>query len=302
MERISSRVLTKASELVRLARSSLALVALSLPFCILVLLAGAQQHDTSPNSAASKTLISGKRLFGTNCAGCHGLDARGGEHAPNIATNPELQRMSDAELFRIVHDGAASGTMPAFGSILSTSEIRSVVVYLRSLQGRSGGTHDALPGDPVAGKSLFFGKAACAQCHTIEGSGGFIASDLTSYAAAGQAAEILRAITNPDENPNPRSRTNVIVMRDGQQLTGLIRNQDNFSIQLQSLDGRFYLLQRTAVASVTTAPQSLMPEDYSQRFTPAQLNDLVSFLMRVASAEPASGHRDKKGHNGEDDE
>jgi cytochrome c oxidase cbb3-type subunit III len=263
------------------------------------------QQPASPKPASADTSDAGKKLFDGNCAGCHGLDARGGEHAPNVATNPDVQRMSDEELFRVVHDGAASGTMPAFGSTLSDGKIKAVVAYLRSLQGRTVGAHAALPGDPAAGKSLFFGKAACAQCHSIvdsgTGSGGFIASDLTNYATGREPAEILRAITNPNENLNPRARTAVIVTRDGQKLTGFIRNQDNFSVQFQALDGTFHLLDRSGLESVTYDSHSLMPADYSQRLTPAELNDLVSFLMRAARADSEPGHRDEKRHDDDED-
>ena len=265
------------------------------------------QSVASPKRSTAVATEAGKKLFDGNCAGCHGLDARGGEHAPNIATNPEIQHKSDQELFRIVHDGAANLTMPAFSSILSDGKIKAVVAYLRSLQGRTAGAPATLPGDPTAGQSLFFGKAACSQCHTVvdsgAGSGGFIAADLTGYAAGREPEEIRRAITNPSENPNPRARTAVIVTRDGQKLSGFIRNQDNFSVQLQSLDGTFHLLQRSDLASVTYDRQSLMPADYAQRLRPAELNDLVSFLMRAAASQPTAGPRDqKKAHDGQDDE
>ena len=265
----------------------------------------AQQPVSPKRQVSADATEAGKKLFDSNCAGCHGLDARGGEHAPNIATNPELERMSDEQLFRIVHDGAASGTMPAFGAILSDDKIKAVGAYLRSLQGHSGGEHTALPGDPTAGKLLFFGKAACSQCHSIvdsgAGSGGFLASDLTDYARSREPAEILRAITQPNDNLNPRARTAVIVTHDGQKLTGFIRNQDNFSIQFQSLDGTFHMLERSGLASVTYDPLSLMPADYGQRLTSAELNNLVSFLMRTAALDHASSRQRQGKHDDEDE-
>jgi cytochrome c oxidase cbb3-type subunit III len=265
----------------------------------------AQQQVSPKRRVSAEATEAGKKLFDSNCAGCHGLDARGGEHAPNIATSPELQRMSDEQLFRIVHDGAASGTMPAFGGVLSDDQIKVVGAYLRSLQSRTGAEHTALPGDPAAGKLLFFGKAACSECHSIvdseAGSGGFLASDLTDYARSREPAEILRAITQPNDNLNPRARTAVIVTRDGQKLTGFIRNQDNFSMQLQSLDGTFHMLERSGLASVTYDPLSLMPADYGQRFSSAELDNLVSFLMRTAAADQASSRR-RKGKRDDEDE
>jgi cytochrome c oxidase cbb3-type subunit III len=264
-----------------------------------------QQTALSKGRASADAAEAGKKLFDSNCAGCHGLDARGGEHAPNIATNPEFERMSDEQLFRTIHDGAASGSMPAFGAILSDDKIKAVGVYLRSLQGHSGGEHTPLPGDPAAGKLLFFGKAACSQCHSIvdsgAGSGGFLASDLTDYARSREPAEILRAITNPNDNLNPRARTAIIVTQDGQKLTGFIRNQDNFSIQFQSLDGTFHMLERSGLASVTYDPLSLMPADYGQRFSSAELNNLVSFLMRTAAVDQASSGQRKGKHDDEDE-
>ena len=265
----------------------------------------AQQPVSPKKRVSADATEAGKKLFDSNCAGCHGLDARGGEHAPNIATSPELQRMSDEQLFRIVHDGAASGTMPAFGGVLSDDQIKVVEAYLRSLQSRTGGEHTALPGDPAAGNLLFFGKVACSKCHSIvdsgAGLGGFLASDLTDYAASREPAEILRAITQPNDNLNPRARTAVIVTHDGQKLTGFIRNQDNFSIQFQSLDGTFHMLERSGLASVTYDPLSLMPADYGQRLTSAELNNLVSFLMRTAAVDQASLRQRKGKHDDEDE-
>jgi cytochrome c oxidase cbb3-type subunit III len=265
----------------------------------------AQQPVSSKGRVPADAAEAGRELFDSNCAGCHGLDARGGEHAPNIATNPELQRMSDQQLFHIVHDGAASGTMPAFGALLSNDKITAIGAYLRSLQGRTGGEHTALLGDPAAGKLLFFGKATCSQCHSIvdsgAGSGGFLASDLTDYAASREPAEILRAITQPNDNLNPRARTAVIVTHDGQKLTGFIRNQDNFSIQFQSLDGTFHMLERAALASVTYDALSLMPAEYGQRLTSAELNNLVSFLMRTAAVDQASSRQRKGKHDDQDE-
>jgi cytochrome c oxidase cbb3-type subunit 3 len=265
---------------------------------------GAPQAAAIQRTPDAALFVAGKKIFDQNCAGCHGLDARGGEHAPNIANNPELQRMADAQLVRIVHDGAASGAMPAFGSILKDGEIKAVVGYLRSLQGRRGGDVAAtkLPGDPAAGKLLFFdtngGKAGCAKCHSLvvegAGAGGFVAPDLTNYAEAREPAEILRAITNPSENANARWRTAVVTMRDGEKFSGLVRNQDNFSMQLQSPDGSFHLLDRASVADVTFDSKSMMPADYAQRLTPAELNDLVSFLMQTAAGEGAAKPRETK--------
>jgi cytochrome c oxidase cbb3-type subunit 3 len=195
-------------------------------------------------------------------------------------------RLSDAQLSRIIRDGTPSGEMPGFGASLDDSQILAVTAYLRTLQGGVGLAR--LPGDPENGKALFFGKAACSDCHMVSGQGGFIAADLSTYAASRSSADIRNAIVNPERNLDLRERTAVVLTRGGESFTGFIRNEDNFSVQLQTLDGAFHLFERSGLQSVEYQQKSLMPTDYAQEFTTRELNDLVSFLMRAASASPAS--------------
>jgi cytochrome c oxidase cbb3-type subunit III len=249
----------------------------------------AQRATRHPSAARDE----GKEVFASVCASCHGLDGRGGEHAPDIATKAETQRLTDAELARIIRQGSASGTMPAFGAALSKAQTTAIVRYLRVLEGSP--ARMPLPGNPDAGKALFFAKAGCSDCHMVSGEGGFIASDLTAYAAARTPAEIQEAIANPNKNLNERSRAAVITLRDGQKLTGFMRNEDNFSVQFQTLDGAFHLLTRSNIASIAYEPKSLMPDDYAQRLSADERNNLVSYLMDAAAkSAPAPDARSAK--------
>jgi cytochrome c oxidase cbb3-type subunit III len=242
-------------------------------------------HSIRPQSAAPRTaspvaLRAGQRIWTTRCAGCHGVDGRGGEHAPNIATKPEALRLSDAEIFRIVRDGSLSMAMPSFRTSLDNSKISAVVRYLRSLQG--GQRYESLPGDPQAGASLFYGKAECAGCHMAGTAGGFMGSDLTEYARTHPIGEIRDAITNPNQDLDPHKRVAVVILRDGEKLTGIARNEDNFSLQLQTSDGTFHLFLKSDLQKFEYQPESFMPSDYGSRLSSDELNDLISFLMRTA--------------------
>src|ERR1700722_14832165 len=84
----------------------------------------------------------GRMLFESNCAGCHGLDGRGGERGPNIATRPEISGHSDDEILAILRHGVASAGMPAFGR-LGDEKLEAVVRHLRTLQGLNGKTEIA---------------------------------------------------------------------------------------------------------------------------------------------------------------
>ena len=89
----------------------------------------------------------------------------------------------------------------------------------------------------------------------------------------------------------------VVTMRDAGKFTGVIRNEDNFSIQLQSLDGSFHFLTRADVARLEFLPEPIMPADYATTLKPAELDDLVSYLISAAKLEKSG-----KKANGEDDE
>jgi cytochrome c oxidase cbb3-type subunit III len=231
----------------------------------------------------AQQVADGKRTFASTCAACHGLDGKGAERGPDIANRRAIQRLPDASLSRIVREGKPGTGMPPFRS-LGEPRIQAVVRYLRTLQGQ--GKAASLPGDPTAGKVLFFGKAQCSNCHMTNGEGGFIASDLSAYAAGKTTPDIRGAITEPNKNLDPRKRTVVVKTADGTTHTGMARNEDNFSLQLQTLDGRFHFFNKAELQSTEHQPESLMPADYQSKLTAQELDNLVSYLMRIAQNRP----------------
>lgn len=236
-------------------------------------------NERTSTQERSATSI-GKRVFATTCASCHGLDGLGSQRAPNIVTNAQLQRLSEKEILRIVSDGVPGTGMPAFRS-LGAPSLHAVVRYLRALEGKHGA--QPLPGDPQQGKALFFGKAECSACHMASGAGGFIAPDLTTYARTHTAEQIRAAITNPASRDAPKGMVTVI-SSDGRQYQGVVRNEDNFSLQLEDREGAFHLLMKSEVKSITREANSIMPSDYASRLTEAELNDLVHYVVSLAGS------------------
>jgi cytochrome c oxidase cbb3-type subunit III len=258
--------------------------------CMLIvsasLLAGMPLMGQAQVSAADQ----GSQQFQANCAGCHGADGKGGDKGPSIATLPEVVALSDVDLIRIVHDGTPAG-MPSFAQ-LDNAEITAVVRYLRKLQGKTTVPDtDKLPGDAVAGRVLYFGKAQCSSCHMVNtagvGQGGFIASDLTGYAANHASTVIRQAILEPDSPLDPASRVVEVKTKAGQKLVGVVRSEDNFNLALQTADGRYHFLDRRSLADVNYEQYSLMPRDYGTRLTGKELDDLISFLMVTSKNAPA---------------
>src|SRR2546430_5591957 len=246
-----------------------------------VLQTGAQNRKSPArkNQAGDSAAEDGRKTFESVCATCHGLDGRGGERGPNIATYAEVQQLSDDETLHVLQRGIPVAGMPAFGA-LGAPKINAVVAYLRVLQG--GGKASPFLGDAQRGTLLFFGNARCANCHMICGLGGFIGADLSSYGSNSSAKEIRTAITVPNQDLEPWERTVLVTTREGRQFTGIARNEDNFSLQLQSLDGTFHLFSKKDLEYFEYLPKSLMPSDYGSVLSATELDDLVSYLVSVA--------------------
>src|ERR1700756_3164662 len=75
----------------------------------------APRQNPAHNSKIAST--KGKQTFASTCAGCHGLDGRGGERAPSIAERARVQRFSDAQISHIIENGVPGTGMPAFHSL-----------------------------------------------------------------------------------------------------------------------------------------------------------------------------------------
>jgi len=254
-------------------------------------LAYAQQHaQNSPAHSAQRQ--NARQIFATTCAACHGLDGMGSERAPNIITNPQVQRLSASEMFSVISGGVPGTGMPAFQR-LGKPAITSLVVYVKSLQGKNQTAR--LPGDPKSGEALFFGNAQCSTCHMASGRGGFIAPELTAYGQTHGAEQIKSAIVNPAARNSVKPIVTAATT-NGELYHGIIRNEDNFSLQLQSEDGAFHFLSKADLKSIERGQDSIMPSDYSSRLSAAQLNDIVSYLLslRSTSAAPVAHHEDEE--------
>jgi cytochrome c oxidase cbb3-type subunit 3 len=238
--------------------------------------------------AGSRESSPGKQVFAKNCSGCHGLDGSGTQRAPNIASGAHALQLSESEIFITVSKGVPDRGMPSFQG-LGIPTLRSVVAYVRRLQGA--GHPEAMPGNPDAGKQLFFGEALCSQCHMAAGKGGFIASDLSSYAGNSTIEEMRNAITSGEGSRHVEIAT--VTGADGQRCKGIIRNEDNFSLQLQAEDGTFHFFTKQELKAVDRWPASTMHADLAAKFNATQLNDMVSYLLSLKTNSPVnqSEHR-----------
>lgn len=223
----------------------------------------------------------GAASFESNCAGCHGSDGAGGERAPDIARSTDVQQLSDGQLAKLITNGISGGGMPAFAP-LGVAKISAIVAYLRLLQG--GHVVAKLPGNPGAGRALFFGNAGCSVCHMINGKGGFMGADLTLFARDQSVDKLRDIIVDPDLYLSPESRPVTVLTQDGTKVTGLTRMNNNFSIALQTSDGTFHFLSKSCATKISTSFHSFMPSSKVTGLSNDKVNDLISYLISAARA------------------
>ena len=97
----------------------------------------ARPAATPAPAAQSTAAEDGRNVFIANCTGCHGKNADANTpagkawHVPDLHS-AQVQSMGDQQLLQIIHEGR--GKMPAWGGLLSQTDIENVLAYVRSLK------------------------------------------------------------------------------------------------------------------------------------------------------------------------
>lgn len=94
--------------------------------------------DPKPQIWAMGDANLGATLFASNCSGCHGKNAVGGD-GPTLANKAFLSSVSDTFLVEMIKRGRSGTVMQGFANpspirrVLTQAEIESIVTYIRSL-------------------------------------------------------------------------------------------------------------------------------------------------------------------------
>lgn len=126
--------------------------------------------DAEAVMAAPVDPVLGERLFGENCAGCHGAHGEGTQVAPPLGATDNLTTRADSPILGTLSNGVPDTAMRSFRRFDATS-LRSLVALVRSIppgeMRRTGWSRR--PGDAARGETLF--ATHCATCHGRRGEG-----------------------------------------------------------------------------------------------------------------------------------
>ncbi|MCC5809445.1 MAG: cytochrome-c oxidase, cbb3-type subunit III [Ectothiorhodospiraceae bacterium] len=110
-----------------------------------------------------EAMQTGRRLFGNNCAVCHGADGGGRVGFPNIANNSWQWGGSPEEIHKSILDGRRA-VMPPLGAALGDDGLEEVTAYVFNLSGR-----DAPEELVQRGQQRY--QSMCMACHGADGQG-----------------------------------------------------------------------------------------------------------------------------------
>lgn len=250
-------------------------------------------QEKNPYAGDPKIAKLGEYQFRLNCAFCHGLGARGGGRGPDL-TRAKRHGSSDAEIFHNIHDGIAGTAMPAatnggIGVGMSDEEIWQVVTYIRSAEVKA----PAQPaGNAGLGKELFNGAAGCSRCHMMEGKGGRLGPDLTSVGASRSTEYLVESLRNPSRRlaqgileatkEFPQEYVSVsVVTADGTRLTGVVLNEDQFTLQMLDTREQLHLFEKDKLRSLEKRRESAMPVYDEKALSDKDVQDLIAYLQTV---------------------
>ena len=252
-------------------------------------------QEKNPNAGDAKIAKLGEYQFRLNCAFCHGLGARGGGRGPDL-TRAKRHGSSDAEIFHNIHDGIAGTAMPAatnggIGVGMSDEEIWQVVTYIRSVEVKA----PAQPaGNAAHGKGLFNGAAGCSTCHMMEGKGGRLGPDLTTVGASRSTEYLVESLRNPSRRlaqgifeamkEFPQEYVSVsVVTAEGTKLSGVVLNEDQFTLQMLDTREQLHLLEKDKLRSFEKRRESAMPVYDQKTLSEKDLQDLIAYLQSVGA-------------------
>jgi putative heme-binding domain-containing protein len=231
------------------------------------------------NEAEPADLAEGKRLYGAQCALCHGMDGSGG-YGPSLLV-PVLARASDDRgLFRVVDQGIP-GLMPGYGRANGPRRSWQLAAYVRMMT--AGSAAVVLPGDAAKGK-VVYQERGCGSCHVLEGMGRAYGPDLSGIGAQRGPAYIKEALLKPSARVPDGHVVVTAKPKDARAVRGVRVSEDVFWVYVRDPGGRIHRYWKEDLEALEReAGASLMPE-YGPQRSATEVDDLVAYLASLRGA------------------
>jgi len=213
----------------------------------------------------------GKKIFESQCALCHGQTGTGGR-GPGLNRAKLTKAPDDEALAKVIATGIPP-EMPGAWQ-LNPREVMSVAAYVRSLGAIP---PESLPGNPSLGERVFQSKG-CAGCHMIAGKGNGFGPELTDIGARRNAAHLRQAVLRPATLLPEGFLYVAAVTQAGATVRGLRVNEDTFNIQIKDASGQFHSFAKADLKELRRLRDETPMPSYEGSLSAVELDDLVAYL------------------------
>ena len=155
-------------------------------------------------------------------------------------------------------------------------ELRSLVTDYDNLR-----THYLNPRQ--SGYRVFFhpNGPGCYKCHTVDGRGGRVGTDLSSIGRSMSREKLIESILEPSREVAPQFTTWSMVDKDGVVHTGMIVHENEGRTILGDAEGKTVELPTIDIEQRTPQRTSVMPEKLHERMTLQEFRDLLAYLQSL---------------------
>ncbi len=129
--------------------------------------------------------------------------------------------------------------------------------------------------DTAKGKAMF--TKNCAVCHQLNNEGAKVGPQLDGIGIRG-AARLMEDTLDPNRNVDHTFRATKLDLKDGQSLTGLVREDGAVTVLVDGT-GKEHRVPTADVDKKTTSNQSAMPANLDTTMTEAEYYNLLAFLL-----------------------
>ena len=162
-----------------------------------------------------------------------------------------------------------------WGTIRSTSEEKAKTISELTERllpdGKTLVAHDA-----AAGRALF--AKNCSACHTLFGTGGNTGPDLTGGNRQNLELSSYQHHRSQQFRRRNVSRSSVIALDDGRLISGLILNQNEQTVRIQTPE-EIITISKDSIDEIRNSNKSVMPDGLLTNLTDQQKADLIGYLM-----------------------
>jgi mono/diheme cytochrome c family protein len=230
------------------------------------------------------TLERGRTAFVSQCAGCHGSNAKGGESGPDlIRAVPVIDDENGNLIGPIVLGGRQAQGMPKFN--MTQAQISDIAAFLREgvRAAAERGTYKILnivTGNARAGEAFFNGAGKCGTCHSATGDLKGIGAKYDPITLQGKFLMPVGGRTNQRRNTSPIVVT--VTLPSGQSFKGTLERIDDFNVALTDANGDYRsFLRKGEIPKVDLDDPLKAHYDMLPRYTDADMHNLTAWLTTL---------------------